>query len=184
MLKEEIISKMKNSETIGELNFYLIQFLNIVEVPEEWIECNGKDHIYSLSDTMKLFEIKKYKLCNYWSRELSRIGIPVELSDYPKLQELVNEVRELNKASSGIHKKFNTHKKAELKKIKIESTEFQNIKSEHDNIIEQIRLLEEKRHQITQKYTNWIDNVTISIEKNYGFINPNIRLDELNKKLK
>lgn len=184
MLKEQIISKMKKSESISELNSHLIQFFNTVEVAEEWIEYDGKDYVYSLSDTMKLFVIKKYKLRNYWSRELSRIGIPVELSDYPKLQELVNEVRELNKASSDIHKKFNTHKKAELKKIKSESTELQNIKSEHDNIIEQIRLLEEKRHQITQKYTNWLDNVTISIEKNYGFVNPNIRLTELNEKLK
>lgn len=183
-MREEIISKMKNSETIGELNSYLIQFLNTVEVPEQWTECDGEDYIYSLSDDFKLFEIKKYRLYNWWSDELSRIGIPVLLSDYPKIEKLVNEYKDLNKTSSEIHKKFNSYRKAELKRIKSESAEFQNIKSEQDDIIEQIRLLEEKRHQITQKYINWIDNVSVNIEKEYGFINPNIKLAELSKKLK
>ena len=108
----------------------------------------------------------------------------MELSDYPKIQEVVDEVRMLNKESSSIHKKFNTHRKAELKRIKKESPEFQAIKSEHDNILEQIRLLEEKRHLIQIQYTNWVDETVIQIEKDAGFINPNITLVGLNAKLK
>lgn len=184
MLKEELISKMKNSESIQELNTYLIEFLNTVDKPEEWSECDREDRIYSLSDSMKLFEIKKYRLYNWWSDELSRIGIPTDLSDYPKIQEMVNELKLLNKESSAIHKKFNTHRKAELKRIKSESTEFQNIKSEHDDIIEQIRLLEEKRNLIQARYTKWVDNAVNQIEKEYGFVNPNNRISEINKKLK
>ena len=176
--------KMKNSETIEELNSYLIEFLNNVAVPEEFYESDGVEHVYSKKDTTKLFKIKKYKLYNYWADKLSRVGVPVLLSDYPKLEAVVNEVRELNKTSSAIHKKFNTHRKAELKRIKNESPEFQAIKSEHDNILEQIRLLEEKRHLIQIQYTNWVDNTVIQIEKDAGFINPNIRLAGLNKKLK
>lgn len=63
-------------------------------------------------------------------------------------------------------------------------TEFQAIKSEHDNILEQIRLLEEKRNSIQHQYTNWVDDTVNQIEKDAGFINPNIRISKLNKKLK
>ena len=176
--------KMKNSASIEELNTYLIEFLNNVAVPEEFYEIDGVEHVYSKKDTTKLFKIKKYKLYNYWADKLSSVGVHVLLSDYPNLEAAVNEVRLLNKESSSIHKKFNTHRKAELKRIKNESPEFQAIKSEHDNILEQIRLLEEKRHLIQIQYTNWVDNTVNQIEKDAGFINPNIRLAELNEKLK
>lgn len=39
--------KMKNSETIEELNSYLIEFLNNVAVPEEFYEIDGVEHVYS-----------------------------------------------------------------------------------------------------------------------------------------
>lgn len=133
---------------------------------------------------MKLFKIKKYKLYNYWAKELSRVSVPILLSDYPKLEAVVNEVRELNKSSSDIHKKFNTHRKAELKRIKSESPEFQIVQSKLNNVLEEIRLLEEKRQLIQMQYDEWIDNTVYSIEKDAGFINPNIRLAELNEKLK
>ena len=176
--------KMKNSASIEELNTYLIEFLNNVAVPEEFYEIDGVEHVYSKKDIMKLFKIKKYKLYNYWSKELSRVGVPVLLSDYPKLESAVNELKLLNKDSSAIHKKFNTYRKAELKRIKNESPGFQSIKSELDDVLEQITSLEEKRHNLQVRYTDWVDNVVNRIEKDAGFINPNIRLDELNKKLK
>ena len=176
--------KMKNSASIEELNSYLIEYLNNVAVPEAFYDCDGIDYVYSKTDTMTLFKMKKYNLYNYWSVELSKLGIPTDLSDYPKIQEVVNELKSLNKDSSAIHKKFNTHRKAELKRIKNESSEFQVIKSEHDTVLEQIRLLEEKRNLIQVQYTDWVDNVVNRIEKDAGFINPNIRISELNKKLK
>ena len=183
-MKLEIIEKMKNSESIEELNCYLIDYLNNVAVPDAFCELNGINYIYSKTDTMKLFKMKKYNLYNYWSYELAGAGIPTDLSDYPKIQEMVNELRMLNKKSAVIHKKFNTHRKAELKRIKNESPEFQEIKSQHDNILEQIRLLEEKRHLIQTQYTSWRDTTVKQIEKDAGFIDPNIRISELNKKLK
>ena len=176
--------KMKNSASIEELNTYLIEFLNNVAVPEEFYERDGVEHVYSKKDTTKLFKIKKYKLYNYWADKLSSVGVHVLLSDYPKLEAVVNEVRELNKISSDIHKKFNTHRKAELKRIKIASPSFQIVQSKLNNVLEEIRLLEEKRQLIQMQYDEWIDNTVYSIEKDAGFINPNIRLDELNKKLK
>ena len=58
------------------------------------------------------------------------------------------------------------------------------MQSKLNNVLEEIRLLEEKRQLIQTQYSEWIDNTVYSIEKDAGFINPNIRLDELNKKLK
>ena len=133
-------------------------------------------------DTIFLFQISKYKLSHLI--DLKELGIPTDLSDYPKIQELVHELRRLNKESSAIYKKNNTHKKAELKRIKSESPEFQSIKSELDDVLEQIRLLEEKRRNLQVQYTSWVDNTVNEIEKDAGFINPNIRISELNKKLK
>lgn len=182
-MKLDNIEKMKNSASIEELNTYLIEYLN-----DTWIKSylaenhNWQGDNITKKDTYFLLQINKYKL--YCIINLKELGIPMELSDYPKIEAVVNEVRMLNKDSSAIHKKFNTHRKAELKRIKKESPEFQAIKSEHDNILEQIRLLEEKRHLSQIQYTNWVDNTAIQIEKDAGFINPNIRLAELNEKLK
>lgn len=175
--------KMKNSETIEELNSYLIEFLNNDSIKlylKETYNWQGT-HITE-EDTVFLLQIKKYRL--YSIIDLKDLGIPLELSDYPKLEAVVNEVRELNKTSSDIHKKFNTHRKAELKRIKIASPSFQIVQSKLNNVLEEIRLLEEKRQLIQTQYDEWIDNTVYSIEKDAGFINPNIRLDELNKKLK
>ncbi len=179
-MKLDNIEKMKNSASIEELNTYLIEYLNTLDEAQS---CD--EYKYYANENIKyLFKIKKYRLCNFYSNVLLKLGIPMELSDYPKIQEVVDEVRMLNKESSSIHKKFNTHRKAELKRIKKESPEFQAIKSEHDNILEQIRLLEEKRHLIQIQYTNWVDDTVIQIEKDAGFINPNITLVGLNAKLK
>ena len=81
-MRQELISKMKNSASIEELNSHLIEFLNRVETPDEFYYTEGVDYVYSKTDTMKLFKMKKYNLYNYWSVELSKLGIPTDLSDF------------------------------------------------------------------------------------------------------
>lgn len=182
-MKLEIIEKMKNSESIKELNSHLIEYLN-----EPWIKShlaetyNWQGTDISEKDTYFLLQMRKYRF--YCIINLKELGIPTDLSDYPKIQEMVNELKLLNKESSAIHKKFNTHRKAELKRIKNESPEYQLMIKEHIDVLEQIRLLEEKRHVIQTQYTSWRDTAVNKIEKDAGFINPNIRISELNEKLK
>lgn len=179
-MKLEIIEKMKNSESIKELNSHLIEYLNDLDAMES---CSV--YHYNVETNSKLlFKIKKYNFYNWSSDVLTKLGISTDLSDYPKIQEMVNELKLLNKESSAIHKKFNTHRKAELKRIKNESPEYQLMIKEHIDVLEQIRLLEEKRRVIQTQYTSWRDTAVNKIEKDAGFINPNIRISELNEKLK
>ena len=102
-MKLEIIEKMKNSASIQELNSYLIEYLN-----DTWIKSylaenhNWQGDNITKKDTYFLLQINKYKL--YCIINLKELGIPMELSDYPKIEAVVNEVRELNKDSSAIHK--------------------------------------------------------------------------------
>ena len=103
----------------------------------------------------------------------------MNIEDYPKLNALVQEMKEINKTSSDYNKNFNSHKKQALRKAKEESVEFLDAKADLDEVLEEIKVLEIKRAQLNNAYEKVIKSLEDKIEKDYNYVNPNIRLNEI-----
>lgn len=182
--KQEIIKQMINSSSISELNEKLLHLINVLKiVPEELIESNGQNYKYSFREKSVLFSIEKYKLYNYWSKEFELIGIPVKISDYPKLEKLVEEMKEINRKSSEINKTFKTYKTSELKKRIKENVDLELFKNQENVISKKLEELNKEKFAILEKSKEIIKNIEDVIIKEYGFINPNIRLNEIKSNL-
>lgn len=180
--KMSLIQKMKESATLKELNDLLESAItsNIIPEPE-----NKMIYSFHGSEQNYYFCINRYTLTNPYSAYFERgYGISMNLEDYPKLFALVQEMKEINKTSSKYNSDFNTHAKKELKKIKQESVEYIDAKQNLDTLIEEIKVLERKRLELNIIHDNIIKSIDDKIKDDYGYVNPNIRLNEIKESLK
>jgi predicted transcriptional regulator len=92
-------------------------------------------------------------------------------------------MKEINKTSSEYNSVFNKHRKQALKVAKEESAEFLNAKEDLDEILEEIKDLERKRLRLNKIYDDVVKTLDDKIVQEYGYIDPNIRLNEIKQAL-
>lgn len=178
--KNDIINEMKECTSIKDLNEKMLHLLNILKiVPEELLENNGEDYVYDMKDRSVLFSIQKYKLYNYWSKEFSNIGIPVKLEEYPKIEKLIEEMKKINKTSSEINSDFKKYKTSEIERKIKENVDLELLKNEELEISKKLEKLSKQRFEIKEKSKNILKTIETLVIKEYGYINPNIRLEEI-----
>lgn len=179
--KMVLISAMKDSSTLKELNGLLDKAIckDIIPEPE-----NKMKYSFYGSEQNYNFYINRYHLANPYAEYFESYGISMNIEDYPKINALVQEMKEINKSSSEYNKNFNSHKKQALKKAKEESIEFLNAKADLDEILDEARYIETKRAQLNKIHDDVIKKLENKIEKDYNYVNPNIRLAEIQENLK
>lgn len=180
--KISLIAKMKESATLLELNALLNSAIARDIIPEPKIE-DGEYHRYYDNSIDYDFSINKYTLANRYTEHFKTYGVPTKIEEYPKLNELVQEMKEINKTSSEYNSVFNKHRKQALKVAKEESAEFLNAKEDLDEILEEIKDLERKRLQLNKIYDDVVKTLDDKIVQEYGYIDPNIRLNEIKQAL-
>lgn len=178
--KRFIINEMKECTSLKDLNKKMLHLLNVLKiVPEELLESKGEDYVYDMKDRSVLFTIQNYKLYNYWSKEFSNIGVSVKLEEYPKIEKLVEEMKEINKTSSEINSDFKKYKTSEME-IKIKkNVDLELLKNEELEISKEIGKLSKQRFEIKEKSKNILKTIETLVIKEYGYIDPNIRLEEI-----
>lgn len=180
--RSSLITKMKESTTLSELNDLLNSAIARDIIPEPSIE-DGDYHRHYGNSLDYNFSINRYSLANRYKGHFEIFGVPTEIEEYPKLNELVQEMKEINKTSSEYNSVFNKHRKQTLKVAKEESSEFLNAKEDLDKILEEIKDFERKRLRLNKIYDDVVKTLDDKIVQEYGYIDPNIRLNEIKQAL-
>ena len=179
--KMTLIQMMKDSSTLKELNDLLDKAICSDIIPEP--ENKMRNGFYGSGQNYN-FYINRYTLAHPYAEHFEAVGISTNIEDYPKIHALVQEMKEINKTSSDYNKAFKSHRNAAIKKAKEESIEFLTTKEDLDEVLKEIKTLERKRLQLNKIYENVLKSLDDKIEKDYNYVNPNIRLTEIQENLK
>ena len=175
--KSILLTQMKESKSLKELNGLLINLLNIIDLP--------LDLYYRFQDNDKefQFDLKNYKLHIYELEEITKLGIPVDISEYPHLNDLVSEMRHLNKISEEFNKTFKQYKNNLLEQKIKDNNDLTIIENKMEALLKDISKLTLERNQYKNEYQKIKNTINEEIIKSYDKVNPKIRLNEIRESL-